>query len=79
MVASIEERKRLDGQLVHRWTSFHAAPNFTFDLNAAGSAPMGGPSRQRPATRRGLRRMVDYFFATSDPIANQDGPAPMGM
>ncbi len=58
--------------------SFTAAPNFTFDLNAAKIGPYGGNSNTTASNSPGFTAVVDYFFATSDPIANQDGPSPYG-
>ena len=59
-------------------TSFTAAPNFTFDLNAARIGPYGGNSNATASNSPGFTAVVDYFFATSEPIANQDGPSPYG-
>jgi Chitobiase/beta-hexosaminidase C-terminal domain/FG-GAP-like repeat/Beta xylosidase C-terminal Concanavalin A-like domain len=59
-------------------TNFLAAPSFTFDLNAAKIGPYGGNSNTTASNSPGFTAVVDYFFATSDPIANQDGPRPYG-
>jgi regulation of enolase protein 1 (concanavalin A-like superfamily) len=59
-------------------TNFIAAPNFTFNLNAAKIGPYGGNSNTTASNSPGFTAVVDYFFATSDPIANQDGPQPYG-
>jgi hypothetical protein len=59
-------------------TNFVAAPSFTFDLNAAKIGPYGGNSNTTASNSPGFTAVVDYFFATSDPIANQDGPKPYG-
>ena len=59
-------------------TNFVAAPSFTFDLNAARIGPYGGNSNTTASNSPGFTAVVDYFFATSDPIANLDGPRPYG-
>ena len=59
-------------------TNFVAAPSFTLDLNAAKIGPYGGNSNTTASNSPGFTAVVDYFFATSDPIANQDGPSPYG-
>jgi hypothetical protein len=59
-------------------TNFTTAANFTFDLNAAKVGPYAGASNSTASNSPGFTATVDYFFATSDPIANQDGPKPYG-
>jgi hypothetical protein len=56
--------------------TFTAAPNFTFDLNAARVGPYAGTSASTAANSPAFTAIVDYFFATSDPIANQNGALP---
>ena len=59
-------------------TNFSAAPNFTFNLNAVRIGPYGGNSNATVSNTPAFTAVVDYFFATSGPIANQDGPRPYG-
>jgi Chitobiase/beta-hexosaminidase C-terminal domain/Beta xylosidase C-terminal Concanavalin A-like domain len=59
-------------------TTFTSAPSFTFDLNAAKVGPYAGASNATASNSPAFTATVDYFFATSDPIANQDGPKPYG-
>ncbi len=59
-------------------TNFTAAPSFTFNLNAARVGPYAGNSNATVSITPAFTAVVDYFFATSDPIANQDGPKPYG-
>ena len=59
-------------------TTFIAAPNFTFDLNAAKIGPYAGTYASTATSSPSFTAIVDYFFATSSPIANQDGPLPYG-
>jgi Chitobiase/beta-hexosaminidase C-terminal domain/Beta xylosidase C-terminal Concanavalin A-like domain/FG-GAP-like repeat len=58
--------------------TFSAAPNFTFDLNVARVGPFAGTSANTAFNSPSFTAIVDYFFASSDPIANQDGPLPYG-
>jgi hypothetical protein len=58
--------------------TFTAAPNFTFDLNVARVGPYAGTSASTAANSPAFTAIADYFFATSDPIANQDGARPYG-
>ncbi len=58
--------------------TFTSAPNFTFDLNVARVGPYAGTSASTAANSPAFTAIVDYFFATSDPIANQDGALPYG-
>ena len=58
--------------------SFTAAPNFTFDLNVALVGPYAGTMANTAFNSPAFTAIVDYFFATSNPIANQDGPRPYG-
>ena len=58
--------------------TFTASPNFTFDLNVAKVGPYVGTSASTAANSPSFTGIVDYFFATSDPIANQDGALPYG-
>ena len=57
-------------------TNFTASPSFTFDLNAARVGPFAGTNASSAFNSPAFTAIVDYFFATSDPIANQDGPKP---
>jgi hypothetical protein len=59
-------------------TTFNAAPNFTFDLNVAKIGPYAGTYAPTAVNSPSFTAIVDYFFATSSPIANQDGPLPYG-
>jgi hypothetical protein len=59
-------------------TNFTSAASFTFDLNAAKVGPYAGNWNATASNSPGFTATVDYFFATSDPIANQDGPKPYG-
>jgi regulation of enolase protein 1 (concanavalin A-like superfamily) len=59
-------------------TNFTPAPNFTFNLNAARVGPYAGNSNATVSNTPAFTAVVDYFFATSQPIANQDGPRPYG-
>jgi FG-GAP-like repeat len=59
-------------------TTFTSAPNFTFDLNVAKIGPYAGTYASTAANSPSFTATVDYFFATSSPIANQDGPLPYG-
>jgi hypothetical protein len=59
-------------------TNFTSASSFTFDLNAAKVGPYAGTRNATASNSPGFTATVDYFFATSDPIANQDGPKPYG-
>jgi hypothetical protein len=59
-------------------TTFNAAPNFTFDLNVAKIGPYAGSHASTATSSPAFTAIVDYFFATSNPIANQDGPLPYG-
>jgi hypothetical protein len=59
-------------------TNFTSAPSFTFNLNAARIGPYAGASNSTASNSPAFTATVDYFFATSDPIANQDGPKPYG-
>jgi hypothetical protein len=59
-------------------TNFTSLSSFTFDLNVAEVGPYAGASNTTPSNSPGFTAVVDYFFATSDPIANQDGPKPYG-
>ncbi|MEA2264194.1 MAG: hypothetical protein QOJ51_7019, partial [Acidobacteriaceae bacterium] len=58
--------------------TFTVAPSFTFDLNAASVGPYAGTFAATAFNSPSFTAIVDYFFATSDPIANQDGPTPYG-
>jgi hypothetical protein len=58
--------------------TFTAAPNFTFDLNVARVGPYAGTSANTAVNSPAFTAIVDYFFATSDPIANLDGALPYG-
>jgi hypothetical protein len=58
--------------------TFTVAPSFTFDLNAAKVGPYAGTDASTAFNSPSFTAIVDYFFATSDPIANQDGPTPYG-
>ena len=59
-------------------TNFTSAPSFTFNLNAAKIGPYAGAKNSTASNSPAFTAVVDYFFATSDPIANQDGPKPYG-
>jgi Chitobiase/beta-hexosaminidase C-terminal domain/FG-GAP-like repeat len=59
-------------------TNFTSMPGFTFDLNAAKVGPYAGAANTTPSNSPAFTATVDYFFATSDPIANHDGPKPYG-
>ena len=59
-------------------TTFTSATSFTFDLNVASIGPYAGTYAATAANSPSFTAIVDYFFATSDPIANQDGPLPYG-
>jgi FG-GAP-like repeat len=59
-------------------TTFTAAPSFTFDLNVASIGPYAGNYASSSFNSPAFTAIVDYFFATSNPIANQDGPLPYG-
>jgi hypothetical protein len=59
-------------------TNFTSAPSFTFNLNAAKIGPYAGASNSTATNSPAFTAVVDYFFATSNPIANQDGPNPYG-
>jgi hypothetical protein len=59
-------------------TTFTAAPNFTFDLNVAKIGPYAGTYASTASSSPSFTAIADYFFATSSPIANQDGPLPYG-
>jgi Chitobiase/beta-hexosaminidase C-terminal domain/Beta xylosidase C-terminal Concanavalin A-like domain/FG-GAP-like repeat len=59
-------------------TNFTSTPSFTVDLNVARIGPYGGNSNATPSNAPAFTAVVDYFFATSAPIANQDGPKPYG-
>src|SRR5579859_5129812 len=59
-------------------TNFTPAPNFTFDLNVAKVGPYAGNSNATVSNTPAFTAVVDYFFATANPIANQDGPKPWG-
>jgi hypothetical protein len=59
-------------------TNFTAAPSFTFDLNVASIGPYAGNYASTATNSPAFTALVDYFFATSNPIANQDGPSPYG-
>jgi Chitobiase/beta-hexosaminidase C-terminal domain/FG-GAP-like repeat/Beta xylosidase C-terminal Concanavalin A-like domain len=58
--------------------TFTAAPNFTFDLNVARVGPYAATSASTAFNSPAFTAIVDYFFATSNPIANQDGALPYG-
>jgi hypothetical protein len=58
--------------------TFTAAKAFTFDLNVARVGPYAGTDASTAFNSPSFTAIVDYFFATSDPIANQDGPLPYG-
>ncbi len=64
------------------WSSdgmtFTAAPSFTFDLNVASVGPYAGTYASTASNSPAFTAIVDYFFATSNPISNQDGPLPYG-
>jgi Chitobiase/beta-hexosaminidase C-terminal domain/FG-GAP-like repeat len=64
------------------WSSdginFTSVTGFGFDLNVAKVGPYAGASNSTSANSPAFTAIVDYFFATSDPIANQDGPKPYG-
>jgi hypothetical protein len=57
-------------------TTFSAAPNFTFDLNAARVGPYAGTYASTAFNSPSFTAVVDYLFATAEPISNQDGPTP---
>jgi hypothetical protein len=59
-------------------TTFSAAPSFTFDLNVASIGPYAGNYASTSVNSPAFTAIVDYFFATSNPIANEDGPLPYG-
>jgi hypothetical protein len=58
--------------------TFTAVSNFTFDLNVARVGPYAGTSASTAANSPAFTAIVDYFFATSNPITNQDGAMPYG-
>jgi hypothetical protein len=58
--------------------TFTAAPNFTFDLNVARVGPFAATSASTAVNSPAFTAIVDYFFATSNPISNQDGALPYG-
>ncbi|MEA2543418.1 MAG: hypothetical protein QOH35_4784 [Acidobacteriaceae bacterium] len=58
--------------------TFTVAPSFTFDLNPASVGPYAGTFATTAFNSPSFTAIVDYFFATSNPIANQDGPIPYG-
>ncbi len=58
--------------------NFTAAPGFNFDLNVATIGPYAGASNSTPSNSPAFTAVVDYFFSTENPIANQDGPQPYG-
>ncbi len=58
--------------------TFIATPGFTFDLNVARVGPYAGTSASTAFNSPAFTAIVDYFFATSNPIANHDGPLPYG-
>jgi Chitobiase/beta-hexosaminidase C-terminal domain/FG-GAP-like repeat len=58
--------------------TFTAAPSFTFNLNVAEIGPYAGTYALSPVDSPSFTAIVDYFFATSNPIANLDGPLPYG-
>ena len=58
--------------------NFTAASNFTFDLNVARVGPYAGTYASSASNSPAFTAIVDYFFATSDPVSNQDGPKPYG-
>ena len=58
--------------------NFTSTASFTFDLNIARVGPYAGTSASTAANSPSFTAIVDYFFATSDPITNQDGPLPYG-
>ena len=57
-------------------TNFTSAPSFTFDLNAARVGPFASTFATSAFNSPAFTAVVDYFFATSDPESNQDGPKP---
>jgi hypothetical protein len=58
--------------------TFTAAPSFTSDLNVAKVGPYAGTNASTASNSPAFTAIVDYFFATSNPIANLDGPTPYG-
>ena len=58
--------------------SFASAAKFTFDLNVAKVGPFASTNASSAFNSPAFTAIVDYFFATSNPIANQDGPKPYG-
>ena len=59
-------------------THFTAANSFTFDLNVAKIGPYAGNSNSIASNTPAFTATVDYFFNTSEPISNRDGPLPFG-
>jgi Chitobiase/beta-hexosaminidase C-terminal domain/FG-GAP-like repeat len=59
-------------------TTFTAAPNFTFDLNVAKIGPYAGTYAPTATSSPSFTAIADYFFVTSGPVANQNGPLPYG-
>ena len=57
-------------------TTFTEATSFTFDLTVARVGPYAGTYAASAVNSPSFTAIVDYFFATSNPIANQDGPLP---
>jgi hypothetical protein len=55
---------------------FTTVSSFTFDLNVARVGPYAGTYASTAFNSPSFTAIVDYFFATSDPISNQDGPIP---
>jgi hypothetical protein len=59
-------------------TNFTSAGSFTFGLNVAKVGPYAGNANSVAANTPAFTATVDYFFNTSTPISNQDGPLPYG-
>lgn len=58
--------------------NFTTATSFTFDLNVARVGPYAGTYASTAFNSPAFTAIVDYFFASSDPITNQDGQLPYG-